>query len=145
MAAYHAPKRVALACKRMRSGFSVLKFCMRTFSGYLFRNRQARRRKLHIACGDFFTKVTGELMPPPPFHKNPRSVRLFACKRPLNSSQSLPTFCKDSSTQIPFLNSQKKPLSCGLATLSQALDRLYRALRQKRPFGRPRTFLLALS
>ena len=59
MAAYHAPKRVALACKRMRSGFSVLKFCMRTFSGYLFRNRQARRRKLHIACGDFFTKVTG--------------------------------------------------------------------------------------
>nr|DAW95664.1 MAG TPA: hypothetical protein [Bacteriophage sp.] len=48
----------------MRSGFSVLKFCMRTFSGYLFRNRQARRRKLHIACGDFFTKVTGELMPP---------------------------------------------------------------------------------
>nr|DAW95665.1 MAG TPA: hypothetical protein [Bacteriophage sp.] len=32
-----------------------------------------------------------------------------------------------------------------MATLSQALDRLYRALRQKRPFGRPRTFLLALS
>lgn len=146
MAAYHAPKRVALACKRMRSGFSVLKFCMRTFSGYLFRNRQARRRKLHIACGDFFYKSHRRAhAAAPPFHKNSRSVRLFACKRPLNSSQSLPTFCKDSSTQIPFLNSQKKPLSCGLATLSQALDRLYRALRQKRPFGRPRTFLLALS
>ena len=94
MAAYHAPKRVALACKRMRSGFSVLKFCMRTFSGYLFRNRQARRRKLHIACGDFFTKVTGALITLRLlFRKRSRLLRLLACKRAHNAFAALPTFC----------------------------------------------------
>lgn len=32
---------------------------------YLFHVRKTRRRKLHIACGDFFTNVTGALIPLP--------------------------------------------------------------------------------
>ena len=53
------------------------------------------RRKLHIACGDFFTKVTGVLIPLRLlFRKKSRSARLFGCKCPYNGSLSLPTFCE---------------------------------------------------
>ncbi len=53
-----------------------------------------RRRKHHIACGDFFTKVTGALIPLRLlFRKKSRSARLFSCKRPHDGSLSLPIFC----------------------------------------------------
>lgn len=54
-----------------------------------------RRRKLHIACGDFFIKVTGALIPLRLlFRKKSRSAHLFGPKRPHDGSPSLPTFCE---------------------------------------------------
>ena len=53
-----------------------------------------RRRKLHIACGDFFTKVTGALITLRLlFRKRSRLLRLLACKRAHNAFAALPTFC----------------------------------------------------
>ena len=52
-----------------------------------------RCRKLHIPCGDFFTKVTGTLISLVFFCKRSRLLRLLACKRAHNAFIALPTFC----------------------------------------------------
>ena len=49
-----------------------------------------RRRKLHIACGDFF--IASHSFRCSSFPQKSRSARLFGCKRPHDGSLSLPTF-----------------------------------------------------
>ncbi len=49
---------------------------------------QPRRRKLHIACGDFLSPRTH--FAAPPFRNRSRSSRLFGCKRPHDGFVSLP-------------------------------------------------------
>ena len=49
---------------------------------------QPRRRKLHIACGDFLSPRTHSAAPP--FRNRSRSSRLFGCKRPHDGFVSLP-------------------------------------------------------
>ena len=49
---------------------------------------QPRRRKLHIACGDFLSPRTHSAAPP--LRNRSRSSRLFGCKRPHNGFVSLP-------------------------------------------------------
>ena len=51
---------------------------------------QPRRRKLHIACGDFF--IASHSFRCSSFPQKSRSARLFGCKRPHDGSLSLPTF-----------------------------------------------------
>ena len=49
---------------------------------------QPRRRKLHIACGDFLSPRTHSAAPP--LRNRSRSSRLFGCKRPHDGFVSLP-------------------------------------------------------
>ena len=49
---------------------------------------QPRRRKLHIACGDFLSSRTH--FAAPPLRNRSRSSRLFGCKRPHDGFVSLP-------------------------------------------------------
>ena len=51
---------------------------------------QPRRRKLHIACGDFLSPRTHSAAPP--LRNRSRLSRLFGCKRPHDGFVSLP-FC----------------------------------------------------
>ena len=53
-----------------------------------------RRSKLCIACSDFFVKIRAHTRRTPLlFRKRSHSARLLGCKRPRDSSLSLPTFC----------------------------------------------------
>nr|DAX49457.1 MAG TPA: hypothetical protein [Caudoviricetes sp.] len=55
---------------------------------------QPRRSKLCIACSDFFVKIRAHTRRTPLlFRKRSHSARLLGCKRPRDSSLSLPTFC----------------------------------------------------
>ena len=57
-----------------------------------------RRRKLHIACGDFF--IASHSFRCSSFPQKSRSARLFGCKRPHDGSLSLPTFADFGRPQV---------------------------------------------